>query len=210
MAAAVSTTSRPGVGRSAAGAELGAVRWGPIAGAGAGAVALSVLDLTLWRDGPGSALTWLAAALGAAAAALALDQPAAAVTDAAPHPLRTRLALRLLVAAFGGCCWAGYAALVVHGAPTGVTVSWIALTTAGTGLLLLGPAAAVLLARADNLEPGSLAGSFVVVLVVGLMTVPLPRGLNPFDVSAVGSDATMSWGAVALTSTAILVWAARG
>ncbi|MET1059226.1 MAG: hypothetical protein ABWX84_06495, partial [Nocardioides sp.] len=198
MAVAVSARPHPGTDRSAVHAELGAVRWGPVAGAGAGAVALALLDLTVWSGGPGSLLTWLSAALTGAAAALALDRPAAAVTDAAPYPSGRRLAARLLVAAGGGACWAAYAALVVGGRPPGVPVSWGAVTTAGLGLLLLAPAVAVLLAGPDNPEPGSLAGSLGVLVVVGLMTVPLPRDLDPFDVSGMGSDATLVWGAVVL------------
>lgn len=209
MAAAVVTPARPGVGRPAVRADLGAIRWGPVAGAGAGAAALALLDLTVWPGGPGSLLTWLSAALASTAAALALDQPAAAVTDAAPYPFGRRLAARLLVAAVAVACWVGYAGLVVSGQPSGVTVSWGAVTTAGVGLLLLGPAVAVLLAGPDNREPGSLAGSLVVLAVVGLTTVPLPRGLTPFDVSTLESDATLVWGTVGLLSVSVLTWAAR-
>ncbi len=209
MASAVSTRLHPTVGHPAVRAELGAIRWGPVAGTGAAAVTLALLDLSMWRGGPGSLLTWLSAALAATAAALALDQPAAAVTDAAPYPFRRRLAARLLVAAVAGACWAGYAGLVVSGQPSGVSVSWGAVTTAGFGLLLLAPALAVLLGGPDNREPGSLAGSLVVLVVVGLMTIPLPRELDPFDVSAIDADATLVWSAVILLSASVLTWAAR-
>ena len=208
MATAVSAPAHRGVGRSAVRAELGAVRWAPVAGAGAGCAALAVLDLTVWRGGPGSLPAWLSAALGAAAAALALDQPAAAVTDAVPYAYGRRLAARLVVVAFGAACWAGYAALVVRGQPPGVTISWGAVTTAGVGLLLLGPALAVLLGGPDNPEPGSLAGSIVVLTVVGLTIVPLPRGLDAFDVSTMKGDAPLVWGFVALASVLVLAWAA--
>lgn len=209
MAVAVRPAPQPGIDRSAVRAELGAIRWGPVAGAGVAAAALAMLDLTVWRGGPGSLLTWLSAALAATAAALALDQPAAAVTAAAPYSGNRRLAARLLVAAAAGACWAGYAGLVASDQPSGVTVSWGAVTTAGVGLILLGPAVAVLLAGPDSREPGSLAGSLVVAVVIGLMTVSLPHDLHPLDVSDIGSDATRVWGAVTILSVSVLAWAQR-
>lgn len=209
MAAAVSTRTHPGADRSAVRAELGAVRWAPVAGAGAGAAALALLDLAVWRDGPGSLLTWLSAALAATAAALALDQPAAGVTDVVPYSRARRLTARLLVVVVAVACWAAYAGLVVGDEPSGVTVSWGAVTAAGLGLILLGPALAAILARPDNREPGSLAGSLVVLAVVGLVTVQLPGDLDPFDVSTLGSDATLVWGVVAGASGLVLAWAAR-
>jgi hypothetical protein len=180
-----------------------------VAGAAAGAATLAALDLTAWRDGPGSLLTWLSAALLGAAGALALDQPARAVTDAAPYSSARRLAARLLVAAGAVLCWAGYSGLVVRGEPAGASRSWTALAVAGTGLVLLGPALAVLLGGPDNREPGSLAGSLVVAVVVGLLVVRLPGGAAPFDVSAAGGDATVIWGGVALLSAVVLARAGR-
>jgi len=209
VATALSTRPHAGVDRSAVRAELGAVRWGPVAGAAGGAAVLALLDLTVWRGGPGSLLTWLCAALAATAAALALDRPAAAVTEAAPYSPRRRLAARLLVGLCAGACWAGYAALVADDHDPASTVSWGALTTAGVGLLLLGPAAALLLTGPDNREPGSLAGALVVAFVIGLMVGPLPREVRPFDVSTLGGDATLLWGAVSLISVSVLARVAR-
>ena len=91
-------------------------------GAGAGAAALALLHLAAWPHGPGSLLTWLSAALAATASALALDQPAAGVTDVAPYSHTRRLAARLLVVALAVACWAGYAGLVVGDQPSGLTV----------------------------------------------------------------------------------------
>jgi hypothetical protein len=100
----------------------------------------------------------------------------------------------------------GYSGLVAERVPS---ASWTAVATAGLGLVLLGPAVAVLLAGPDNREPGSLAASLLVSVVVGLMVVPLPWDLAPFDVSAATGGATMAWGAVAVCSAVVLVWAAR-
>lgn len=202
----MSTPAISGVCRSAARAELGAVRWGPAVGAAAGAAALAGLDLTVWREGPGSPLAWLSAALLASAAALALDQPAGAVTEAAPYALGRRLAARLLVAGIAVVGWAGYAGLVAQSAPS---VSWPALAVAGSGLVLTGPALAVLLGGPDNREPGSLAASLLVAVVVGLMVVPLPAGLRPFDVSGTSGGGVLVWAAVAASAVAVLARAAR-
>ena len=209
MAAAVSADLHRGVRRSCVRAELGATRWGPVVGSAAGALTLAILDLTVWRGGPGSLLAWLAAALGGAAAALALDQPAGSVTDAAPCPARGRLAARLLVAVAAGGCWAVFAVLVVGGVPPGVPVSWVAVCAVGAGLILLGPAVAVLVGGPENREPGSLAASVVVSVVIGLTVVPLPLELDPFDVATAGGAATVSWGCVALASVTVLARSTR-
>ncbi len=130
--------------RTAPLAELGAVRWGPVAGALAAAAALAVLDLTVWPRGPGSELGALVAGLLGGAAALALDDPAAGVTRAVPTTRRRRTAIRLVVAAGGS----GRGACTSRGRPTrcaadGLPVSWLTLVVIGSGVVALCVGAAV-------------------------------------------------------------------
>src|SRR3954451_19774060 len=189
--------------------ELGAIRWGPVAGASAAATLLAVLDLTVWPRGPGSMLTWLCAALLGGAAALAFDQPASSVTQATPYPAGLRIASRLLVVAGGGVGWSAYAWTVADGQPQSVSVSWTALTLVGAGLLLIGPAASLVLSGPDNRDPGALVASVLVAIVIGLLVVPLPGDVDPFDVADAWTKATAIWGVVAVACAAVLMQSSR-
>lgn len=186
-------------------AELCAIRWGPVAASVAVATLLAILDLTVWTGGPGSMLTWLCAALLGGAGALAFDQPAGSVTDAAPYPLELRVAGRLLVTVAGGLGWSAYAWAVSHGQPQGAFVSWTALTLIGEALLLAGPAAAVVLSRPDSRDPGALVASVLVAIVVGLLVLPLPGGLVPLDVADAWNTTTVLWSIVAIAAATAIV-----
>jgi hypothetical protein len=189
--------------------ELQAIRWGPVAGSVAAATMLAILDLTVWAGGPGSVLTWLCAALLGGAGALAFDQPAGSVTDAAPYPVGLRVASRLLVTVGGGVGWCAYAWAVSDGQPQGAFVSSTALTVIGEALLLAGPAAALVLSGPDNRDPGALVASGLVAAVVGLLVLPLPGGLAPLDVADAWNRATVLWTLVAIASGAVIVQSSR-
>lgn len=209
MAAQVTAGLHLDVRRSGVVMELAAISWGPIAGAVAVATFLAIVDLTVWAGGPGSMLTWVCAALLGGAAALAFDEPAGAVAQAAPYPAGLRISCRLLVAACGGLGWFGYAWAVSAGQPRGTTVSWSALATTGVALLLAGPASALALSGSGNRDSGGLIASVLVAVVIGLLVVPLPRGFEPLHVADAWSHATLVWVLVAVVSAAVLVRASR-
>ena len=188
-------------------AELRAVRWSPVAGGLAAAAGLAALDLTIWPGGPGSQLLWLVAGLLGGSVAVALDDPAATLTRAMPTRQWRRTAIRLVVAVVALAEWSGYVARVADATSLpGEPVSWLALVLIGTALVLAtaGPAAALGRARAG--EPGSVVASVAVVLVLGLMILPLPRDLAPYDVSERWSDATALWTVLGVIGAAALAW----
>ena len=183
-------------GEGPAVAELGAVRWGPVAGALAAAAALAVLDLTVWPRGPGSELGALVAGLLGGSAALALDDPAAGVTRAVPTTAP---------AAYGdpaggrgrGRRWRG--ACTSRGRPTrmradGLLASWLTLVVIGSGVVALCVGVACALGRAGDGQPGTMVASTAVLGMLGLMVLPLPGELAAFDVSSRWTDATGLWG----------------
>ena len=188
-------------------AELRAVHWSPVAGGLAAAAGLAVLDLTIWPGGPGSQLLWLVAGLLGGSVAVALDDPAATLTRAMPTRQWRRTTIRLLVAVVALAAWSGYVAQVADATSLpGEPVSWLALVLIGTALVLAaaGPAAALGRARAG--EPGSVVASMAVVLVLGLMILPLPRDLAPYDVSERWSEATALWTVLGAVGAAALAW----
>ena len=175
-------------------AELGAVRWGPVAGGLAAAAGLAVLDLTIWPGGPGSQLLWLVAGLLGGSVAVALDDPAATLTRAVPTRAWWRTAIRLLVAVGALAAWSAYVARVADAVSVpGAPVSWLALVLIGTALVLAAAGPAAALGRCGAGEPGSVVASMAVVFVLGLMILPLPRDLAAYDVSERWTDATASW-----------------
>lgn len=191
-------------------AELRAVPWSPVVGGLAVAVALAVLDLTIWPGGPGSPLLWLLAGQLAGSVALALDDPAATLTRAMPTPRRWRTAIRLLVALGALAAWSGYAARVADTTSLpGDPVSWLALVLIGVALVLAAAGAAAALGRALAGEPGSVVASIAVVLVLGLMILPLPGGLSAYDVSQRWSDTTALWTLAGGFGAVALGWGAR-
>jgi hypothetical protein len=175
-------------------AELAAVRWGPVAGALAAGAGLAVLDLTVWPRGPGSELCALVAGLLGGSAALALDDPAAGVTAAAPTTRRRRTAVRLVVAAVVVGVWCGYVGWVVSALRAdGIDTSWLTLVAIGTGVVALCTGVAVDLGREGDAQPGSAVAATAVIGMLGLMVLPLPGDLAPYDASSRWTDATALW-----------------
>jgi len=190
-------------------AELGAVRWGSVAGAVLPAAVLAVLDLTVWPRGPGSELVALVAGLLGGAAALALDDPAAAVTRAVPTTRRRRTAIRLVVAAAVGAAWFGYVARVaVALRADGQPGSWLTLVVIGSGVVALCVGVACALGRGGDAQPGTMVASVAVLGMLGLMIVPLPGQVAPYDVSSRWTDATALWTGLGAIGVAALAWGA--
>ena len=187
-------------------AELGAVPWGPVTVGLAAATGLAVLDLTVWPGGPGSQLLWLVAGLLGGSVAVALDDPVATLTRATPTPRWWRTAIRLLVAVGALVAWGGYVARVADA--TSLPVSWLALALIGTALVLVAAGTAAALGRAGTGEPGSVVASMAVVIVLGLMILPLPGDLAPYDASGRWTDSTAMWAVVGVIGAAALCWGA--
>ena len=190
-------------------AELGAVPWGPVTAGLAAGTGLAVLDLTVWPGGPGSQVLWLVAGLLGGSVAIALDDPTATITGAVPTPRRRRAAIRLLTAVVALAVWGGYVARATDLVSTpGDPVSWLALVLIGTSLALAAAGSAAALGRAGAGEPGSVVESLAVVLVLGLMILPLPRDLAPYDVSGRWTDSTALWTVAGALGVAALLWGA--
>jgi hypothetical protein len=83
------------------------------------------------------------------------------------------------------------------------------LTVVGAALLLAGPAASLVLSGPDNRDPGALVASVLVAIVVGLLVVSLPGGVEPFDVADAWTKATAIWGVVAVVCAAVLLQSSR-
>jgi hypothetical protein len=180
-----------------------------VAGGLFASAALAVLDLTIWPGGPGSELLWLVAALLGGAVAIALDDPAATVTDAVPIPRWWRVAIRLLVGAGALAGWGAYVARVTDAVSVpAAPVSWLALVLIGTALVLLAAGPAAALGRSGAGEPGSVVASMAVVSVLGLMILPLPGDFAAYDVSERWTDATASWTVLGAAGAAALAWGA--
>lgn len=190
-------------------AELGAVRWGPVAGALASAAVLVGLDLTVWPRGPGSELGWLVAGLLGGSAALALDDPAAGVTRAVPTPRRRRAAIRLVVAAGVVGAWCLYVARTAHATRAeGLPTSWVTLAVIGSGVIALCVGVACSVGRTGDGQPGAVVASTALVGMLGLMLLPLPGGVAAYDASSRWTDATALWSALGAFGVAALAWGA--
>ena len=190
-------------------AELGAVRWAPVAVGSTGAAALAVLDLTVWPRGPGSELGALVAGLLGGSAALALDDPAAGVTRAVPTTRRRRTTIRLVVAAGLVGAWCLYVARVtgtLHA--DGLPASWLTLVAIGSGVVALCVGAACAVGRGGDGQPGTMVASTAVLGMLGLMILPLPGGLAAYDVSSRWTGATRLWTVLGLAGVAALCWGA--
>ena len=182
-------------------------RGAPVAVGLAAAAGLAVLDLTIWPGGPGSQLLWLVAGLLGGSVAVALDDPAATLTRATPTPRWWRTVIRLLVGVAALAAWGGYVARVADATSApGEPVSWLALVLIGTALVLVAAGTAAALGRAGTGEPGSVVASMAVVFVLGLMILPLPHDLAPYDVSGRWTDSTALWTVVGAIGVAALAW----
>ena len=186
-------------------AELGSVRWGPVAGALAAGVGLAVLDLTVWPRGPGSELGALVAGLLGGSAALALDDPAAGVTAAVPTTRRRRTAVRLVVAAAAVGVWCAYVGWVVSALRAeGLDMSLLTFGVIGSGVVALCVGVAVDLGRHGDGQPGSAVAATAVIGMLGLMVLPLPGDLAAYDASARWTDATALWSVLGALGMAAL------
>lgn len=190
---------------TAAAAEWSAIRWGAVSTSAVTAAAVAALDLWAVPDGPGSGLTWLVAATLAGAVALALDAPAAELTAPSPVSLRFRAGARLLLVLPTLGVWAAYGAVVVGQRSPGPV--WWAVALVGAGLTLTAAAAGAVLQRAAHPEPGGPVASVVLLGVVALMVLPLPEGLQPFDVSGERTWSTTLWSGAGGVAVILLWWA---
>ena len=87
-------------------------------------------------------------------------------------------------------------------------MSWLALVLIGTSLALAAAGSAAALGRSGAGEPGSVVASLAVVLVLGLMILPLPRDLAPYDVSGRWTASTALWTVAGALGVAALLWGA--
>lgn len=151
---------------------LRGVPWPPLLSTTAAGAALLGLAATSPRGWLGLHLLGVAVALVAAAAAFALDEPAAEVVDATPYSLQRRNLTRTAVVAL----------------PVGLSTVLLGLTWLGRspatfwrlGLQLVGVVvvglAVTAAARRGRPTPGDLVGSVVALAVVGLTVYdPLAR-----------------------------------
>lgn len=191
--------------RTALGAEWSAIPWHAVLGAGATGAALGVLDLWVLPGGPGTGLGWVVAALLGGAVALGLDSPAHALVAPTPVSQRFRTAARLALVLPALGVWTAYGVLVTTLGGGGPTVSALALI--GPCLVLATCAGAGVMQRGGVAEPGGLAASVVLLAVVGLLVLPLPGELRPFDVSGEWTAPATLWSGVAGVAVILLWWA---
>lgn len=196
------------MGASAPGAELRAVAWRPVLGLTLAAVTLLGLDLSVWPQGPGATPAWLAAALLAGAACFALDQPAAGIVASSPTSRTRRTAVRAAIGLAAWSIWVGYAAL--WRAQLSVAVpQWWAQALVGGGLVLLALGLCATLVRSGQVEPAGGVTGGLVLAVIGLAVMPLPWGLQVFDLAGTRGSTTVFWVAVAVVGAGGLVWGGR-
>lgn len=180
--------------------------WGPLVGAAGGLVVL-VLCLRPWQGGGLSlAVVRVTAAIAAAAAAFALDDPAASTLGASPTALAGRRAARVAWVVLGCAATSGLACLTV------VVAAGVADVPAGRALLectgmLLAVTALALLVGADR-GVAVFAGAMLAALVV---QIRFPQySLFPsttFDPS--WHRAGVAWGGIVVGGAALIVHLSR-
>lgn len=154
-----------------------AVPWPEVAAATA-VVGIGVAVLLAWPS------MWRSLGLPVVAliavAAWAMDEPAAAVVDATPRPLRWRTVARLVAVLPAGALWAAFSlhegALPVPHQAAGHTV---VLLLIGGGGLLLGGAVATILRRRGLAMPGQQTAVVVGLLVAAVGAFPRHLPLHP-------------------------------
>ena len=121
----------------------------------------------------------LAVVLLVAFAALAADEPAAAIVDATPTSLRRRTAARLLVLLPALGLWLAYTAIQVRRPwfPAAGTAAEMVLI--GVGGLLVGIAAATVQRRRGQATPGTSTATAVGLLTAALGAFPRHLPLHP-------------------------------
>jgi len=132
----------------------------------------------------------IAFTLLAAAAAFALDEPAAQVVDVTPTGPVRRTAVRglaLLAPAGAGLV------LILAGALRGLDLSWPAVVLALGGNVVLGFAAAAV-GRTRSAEPGAAASAGVVlILVLPLLLPAVASRVRTFPVADGASSSNLLW-----------------
>ncbi|KRE42250.1 hypothetical protein ASG74_07305 [Knoellia sp. Soil729] len=196
------------VTRSALAAELRAVGWGPVLGAGAAAATVLALDGTVWPSGPGSVTAWVGGALLAGAAGFSLDQPAAGAVQSVPTSRGWRMAVRACAGLGALAGWVAYA--VVWRAQLAVGVpAWWAQVLAGGALVTVGLGLCAALVRRGQDEPASTVAGGLVFAVLALGLVPVPGDVLVLDLSGERGSTTVAWAVIALLGAAGLAWGSR-
>lgn len=166
-----------------------AVPWPEVAGAtvllGVGLGVLLTWP-SMWRS------LWLPVLALVAMAAWAMDEPAAAVVDATPRPLRWRTLARLTAVLPAGALWIAFS---VHegglAAPHPASGQTGVLLLIGGGGLALGAAVATTLRRRSRATPGQPTAVVIGLLLAGLGV--LPQHLLPMDLALFPEDGVHEW-----------------
>jgi hypothetical protein len=139
-------------------------------------------------------------ALGAAAA---LDDEAAAVTDASPSTARRRILDRVPVALTPLSCWAAAGLLLKQRYPDWpLALGWV--IGAVVAIAAFGLAAAR--RRAGTATPGEAVGTGIAGLVLVLLAAPAVRGVTPFTPEP---TALFWWAPVLMLGLSSLAWGTR-
>ena len=196
------------VTRSALAAELRAVGWRPVLGASAAALVVLGLDAAAWPAGPGSVTAWLGAALLAAAACFAFDQPAAGTVQCVPTSRAWRLGVRAGAGLVALAVWIAYA--VVWRAQLAVAVpAWWAQLLAGGALVAVGLGICAALVRRGQDEPASIVAGGLVFAVLAVGLVPVPGDVLVLDLSGQRGSTTAFWVVIGLLGVIGLAWGSR-
>ena len=184
---------------------------GPVLRAGAWQAVVGVTGVAVVVGGCGAAfpaaatmLVPICFALLAAAAAFTLDEPASLIVDVTPTgPARRTMirAIALLVPLAAG------ALVMLAAALRGPALPWAAAGLALTGNVLLGFAAACV-ARTRTGEPGALAGTAVVLVLMAPSLVPqVARWVHTFPAPGAGGPSSdpVWWTVLAVCAAAIAI-----
>ncbi len=189
-------------------AELGAVRWGPVAGLAVGSGALLGADAAGWLGGPGGLSLWVGLGVLAAALAFVMDDPSRAVLAACPVTGRQRLGIRLAVWVAGAAVWTSYTAATTRWSGS-TEVDASALLVSGAGVLVLtGTVTVAAHNRAALDEPGTAVGSAAVIGVLTMLMVQSRLGdVRPLSVTELTGESRVLWSVVIVIAIGALVWA---
>jgi hypothetical protein len=189
-------------------AELGAVRWGPVAGLAVGSGALLGADAAGWLGGPGGLSLWVGLGVLAAALAFVMGDPSRAVLAACPVTGRQRLGIRLAVWVAGAAVWTSYRAATTRWSGS-TELDASALLVSGAGVLVLtGTVTVAAHNRAALDEPGTAVGSAAVIGVLTMLIVQSRLGdVRPLSVTELTGESRVLWSVVIVIAIGALVWA---